>query len=213
MLSEYRNEQYRQHVSEQRKIYIENIFHATTTHTIDTMTANQNKFLEDANEMAIIHTVKRDDLKDKIVANMNRVYNQMMSLYDDVKANSQTTDRVKVYKELMEQEQSHEENVKIIEEKSDSLEKEIAHLKDELNSLSVETKTVLTKMNDEKKLLTDKFRKLTADFEQTLKRDKEMLTFLVLESEKTLTVKPNTLGHLKITLIFFFLIFLFRSRI
>lgn len=188
MLSECRNEEYRQHVSEQRKIYIENIFHATTTHATDTMTASHNRFLEDVNEMSITHTVKRDALRDTIVENMNRVYNGMMTLYDDVKANSQTSDRIKVYKELMAQEQLHHENVKTIQEKSISIEKEIAQLKDELSAITVEHKTVLAKMNDEKQRLTDKFRKLTVNFEQKLKKDKEMLKFLVVESEKALTV-------------------------
>lgn len=189
MLSEYRNEEYRQHASEQRKIYIENIFHATTTHAIDTMSANRNKFLEEANEISISHIVRRDALRDTIVANMNKVYKQMMSVYDDLKSNSQTTDRVKIYKELMEQERIHHENVKVMQEKTNSVEKEISQLKDELNTLSVEHTTVLTKMNNEKQFLTDKFRKLTVDFEHNLKRDKEMLKYLVVESEKTLTVK------------------------
>lgn len=189
MLSEYRNEEYRRHLSEQRKIYMENIFHATTTHAIDTMTANRNKFLTNASDMSTTHIVQRDAIKDTIVSNMNKVYKQMMSLYDDVKSNSQPTERVKVYKELMEQERIYHENVKIIKEKTDSVEKEISQLKDELSTLSMEHKTVLTKMNDEKQNLTDNFRKLTVDFEQSLKKDKEMLKFLVVESEKTLTVK------------------------
>lgn len=192
MLSEYRNEEYRQHVSDQSKIYIENIFHATTTHAIDTMTANRNKLLEDANEMSISNIVKRDALRDTIVQNMNKVYKQMMSLYDDVKANSQTSDRVKVYKELMEQERVHHENIKIMKDKTELVEKEISQLKDELHTLSYEHKTVLTKMNDEKQFLTDKFRKFTVDFEHNQKRDEEMLKFLVVESEKTLTVKSIT---------------------
>lgn len=191
MLSEYRNEEYRQHASEQRKIYIENIFHATTTHAIDTMSADRKKFLEEANEMSISHIVQRDTLKDTIVANMNKVYKQMMSLYEDVKSNSQTTDRVKVYKELMEQERNYHDNVKVIEEKTELVEKEISQLKDELNSLSQEHSTALTKMNNEKQCLTDIFRKQTVDFEINLKRDKEMLKYLVVESEKTLTVKLN----------------------
>lgn len=189
MLSEYRNEEYRQHVCEQRKIYIENIFHATTTHAIDAMTASRNKFLEDENEMAISHIVKRDTMSDTIVENMNRVYQQMLSLYDDVKANSQTVDRVKVYKELMEQERIHNENIEIIQEKSHSLEREIAQLKDELQTLSAEHKTVLSRMSDEKQFLSDKFIRVTADFEQKLVEDKEMIKFLVVESEKTLTVQ------------------------
>lgn len=187
MLSEYRNEGYRQHLCEQRKIYIENLFHATATHAIDTMTANRNKFLAD--DLSTSHIVQRDALKDTIVANMNKVYKQMMSLYEDVKANSQPADRVKVYKDLMEQERMHHENVKIMQEKTDLVEKEILQLKDELSTISIEHKTVLTKMNNEKQLLTDKFRKLTVDFEGNLKKDKEMLKFLVVESEKTLTVK------------------------
>ncbi|XP_037039398.1 interaptin-like [Bradysia coprophila] len=187
MLSEYRNEEYRQHVSAQRKTYIENIFHATTTHAIDAMTRSRNKFLEDENELAIAHIVKRDALRDSIVGNMNRVYQQMLSLYEDVKSNSQTTDRVKVYKELMEQERMHRENITIIQKKSDSLEKEIVQLKDELQTLLAEHKKVLNKMSDEKHDLSDKFRNVTVDFELKLKEDKEMLKFLVVESEKTLT--------------------------
>lgn len=186
MLSEYRNEGYRQHLCEQRKIYIENLFHATATHAIDTM-ANRNKLLVD--DLSTSHIVQRDTLKDTIVANMNKVYKQMMSLYDDVKSNSQPADRVKVYKELMEQERMHHENVKIMQEKTDLVEKEISQLKDELSTISIEHKTVLTKMNNEKQLLIDKFRKFTVDFERNLKKDKEMLKFLVVESEKTLTVK------------------------
>lgn len=186
MLSEYRNEGYRQHLCEQRKIYIENLFHATATHAIDTM-ANRNKLLVD--DLSTSHIVQRDTLKDTIVVNMNKVYKQMMSLYDDVKSNSQPADRVKVYKELMEQERMHHENVKIMQEKTDLVEKEISQLKDELSTISIEHKTVLTKMNNEKQLLIDKFRKFTVDFERNLKKDKEMLKFLVVESEKTLTVK------------------------
>lgn len=186
MLSEYRNEGYRQHLCEQRKIYIENLFHATATHAIDTM-ANRNKLLVD--DLSTSHIVQRDTLKDTIVANMNKVYKQMMSLYDDVKSNSQPADRVKVYKELMEQERMHHENVKIMQEKTDLVEKEISQLKDELSTISIEHKTVLTKMNNEKQLLSDQFRKFTVDFERNLKKDKEMLKFLVVESEKTLTVK------------------------
>lgn len=189
MISEYRNEEYRQHVSEQRKIYIENIFHATTTHAVDAMTANRNKFLEDSNEVSISHIVKRDAIKDTIVINMNKVYKQMISLYDDVKSNSQTTDRVKVYKELMEQERIHRENVEKMHEKTDSVQKEILQLKDELNTLSTEHKTVLTKLNSDKQCVTDQFRKLTVDFESNQKKDEEMLKFLVVESEATLTVK------------------------
>lgn len=189
MLSEYRNEEYRQHVSEQRKRYIENVFHATTTHAINAMTESRKKFLEGDQEMAITHIVKRDALRDSIVDNMNKVYQQMMSMYEDVKANSQTTDRVKVYKELMEQERMHHENIKTIQEKSDSLVKEIGQLKDELQTLSAEHKRVLSKMTDEKQFLTDEFRRVTGEFEQKLKKDKNMLKFLVVESEKTLSVK------------------------
>lgn len=189
MLSEYRNEEYRQHATEERKIYLENIFQATTTHAIDTMTANRNKFLNDWSELNISHIVERDALKDTIVTNMNKVYNQMMALYEDVKLNSQTIDRVKVYKDLMKQERMHHENVQIMQEKTDNVEKEIAQLKDELNTLSTEHKKVLSKMNNEKQSVTDKFRKFTVDFEQNVNKDKEMLKFLVVESEKTLTVK------------------------
>lgn len=188
MLSEYRNEGYRRHVSEERKIYMENIFHATTTYAIDTMTANRNKFLDDTAEMNIVHIVKRDAMRDTFVDNMNQIYGQMMSLYDDVKTNSQTSDRVKAYKQLMADEEAYHKNLKIMEEKSDLVEKEIAQLKDELHAISSENKRILAKMNVEKQTLTDRFLKLTVDSDRNLKRDKEMLLYMVVESEKSLTV-------------------------
>lgn len=191
MLSECRNEEYRQHVSEERKIYFENIFHATTTHAMDTMTANRNKFLNDSTDLSISHIVQRDNMKETIVTNMNKVYNQMLFIYEDMKLNSQTSDRVKIYKELMDQERMHHENVKTMQDKTDNVEKEISHLKDELHTLSAEHNKALTKMNSEKQFVTDKFRKFTADFEKKMKKDKELLTFFVVESEKTLTVKSS----------------------
>lgn len=189
MLSECRNEEYRQHVTEERKIYLENIFHAATTHAMDTMTANRNKFLKDSTDLSISHIVQRDAMKEVIVTNMNKVYNQMLSMYEDVKLNSQTNDRVKVYQDLMEQERIHHENVKTMQEKTDTVEKDITHLKDELHMLTAEHSKVLIKMNNEKQDVTDKFRKFTVDFETNTKKDREMLTFFVVESEKTLTVK------------------------
>lgn len=189
MLSEYQNEGYRQHRSKERKFYLENIFHAVTTHAIDVMTASGDKFLKDSRDLSISHIVQRDALRDTTVKNMNKVYDQMMSLYEDVKLNSQTTDRVKIYKELMKQEQLHHENVKIMEQKTVNVEKEISQLKDELSTLSIEHNKVLTKMNNEKDIVTDNLKKFTVECEDKMKKDKEILRFLVVESEKTLTVK------------------------
>lgn len=189
MLSEFQNEGYRKHISEERKIYLENIFHASTTHAIDTMSANQSNFQNDLDDLSITHIVRRDGLRDSIVRNMNRVYDQMRSLYDDVKANSQTTDRVKVYEELMKQEQRHHESVNTIERKTNLVEKEIAQLKDELSVISTDNNATLTKMNNDKELVTNKFKKFFVEFQNNARKDEEILRFLVVESEKTLTVE------------------------
>lgn len=189
ILDEFRRECiFHERVTERRKTYYENIMHGTNVITFNAFDQMEKKFLFEKEDSANHNIECRENFRESICNNMNKLFQQMQNVVAIIRENSMTDERIKIYKILEAREQLDSKQIEKSRRNTKQYMEEIDLANQKLIEIENENLLKVSDYKCEINYFAGCFSIMHEQYDVDIKYDNVALRFLVVQSYQTSTM-------------------------